>query len=365
VLQELHNVIIGIDGRLIAIDHTRTFRLERYERIQNGVYLDKTSQAFKKGFTLAQSQDFTQGFEGLLLKAQLQALLEKRAEMSRELRPRPQVGSPGPREKSQVPREFTTPLELRDKVFTNLFAVRILLGPDSKKHAQAEINKIIESSGDQELILKQGVEFWEYFSNETRAHILPLIFEAKDFAFNNSAFLQKVLQLNPEFVFPMMAHEEFRKSSFPHIARALSRGNPESSMTPAVRQVLRQHLVQGQLVNRAGFDFDDLFKSDNEEIKKTLLREIYQDLVRAGLQDYVARIFRLQHLKNSSLPARIIEAFPQRDRALVQAQLLRSYKLMIPVGTFDPKNETQKVISNLIHDMRRIPLSTPMCEGLF
>jgi hypothetical protein len=365
-LEGLHNVIIGIDGRLIAIDHSRTFRLDRYARIQNGIRLDKTSTRFKEGFAKAQSQDFIQGFEGLLSKDQISALQEKRAEMAREVRVRPQFGSPKiSQEKPLVPQEFAVPLEMRDKVFVDLFGFQILLGPDSKSHPQAEINKLIERRPDQELLRTRALENWDYFSQETRTRILPHFFNVKDFAFDNSSFLHKVLALNPEFVFPMMAHGNFRTASFAQIARGLSRGKPEVSMTPEIRQVLRKHLVQGQLIHQAGFDFDELFASANDEVKSALLRELYQDLIKAGLQDHVAKVFRLRHLKNASLPPRLLEAFPVDQRPLIQAQLLRSYKLLLPAGPPDMQNESYKVISRLIGTMRRIPLSTPMCEGLF
>ena len=163
----------------------------------------------------------------------------------------------------------------------------------------------------------------------------------------------------------MMAHEEFRKASFVFIARGLSRGNPEVSMTPEIRQALRQHLVQGQLANRAGFDFDEIFGNARDEIKRILLKELYQDLVKAGLQDHLAKIFRLNYLKNATLPPRIVESFPVDQRPLVQAQLLRSYKLLSSVGTFDPTSESFKLLSRLTGAMRRMQLSTPMCEGLF
>ncbi|MNL17274.1 hypothetical protein D3C87_1383580 [compost metagenome] len=163
----------------------------------------------------------------------------------------------------------------------------------------------------------------------------------------------------------MLANDEFRRYSFPYIARGLSRGQPEVSLNPDIRQLLVQHLVQGQLVNRAGFDFDELFSSAREDYKRVLLMELFQGMVNAGLKDHLARIFRLQHFKNASLPVRIIEAFPLRQRPLVQAHLLNSYEVQRSTGTVDPQSEPYKVFSRLIDDMRRIPLSTPMCEGLF
>lgn len=366
VMEGLHNVIVGIDGRLIAIDHPITFRLERYERIHNGVHLEKTSEKFKTGFAKSQGANFTEGFEGLLTKEQLAALQEKRTEMAREVRVRPQFGSaPSPKEKPLVPQEFAMPLEMRDKIFVDLFSIKVLLGPNSKAHPQAEINKLLASRFDQEFIRSQALENWDYYSHETRSRILPQFFNVKDFAFNHSSFLHKILLLNPEFVFPMMSHSNFRSASFAQIARGLSRGKPEDSMTLEIRQVLRQHLVQGQLTHQAGFDFDELFASANEETKRTLLRELYQDFVKAGLQGHLAKIFRLKHLKNSSLPARLLEAFPIEQRPLVQAQLLRSYKMLLPAGSSGTQNESYKVIYGLIGAMRRIPLSTPMCEGLF
>jgi hypothetical protein len=365
-IQNLHNVIIGIDGRLVAIDHARTFRLDRYARIQNGVYLDKTSTKFKEGFSKAKSQDLAQAFQGLLNKEQLTEFSNKQAEMSREIRVRSQFGSASaPKNKPETPRDFTTPLELQEKIFVDLFALKVLLGPDSRAHSQLDINKLIESHPDQEFVRTQALQNWEYFSPETRARILPQFFGVKDFAISNRSFLQKALQLNPEFVFPMMAHESFRLASFPHIAKALAVGKTELTMTVEIRQLLREHLVQGQLKNRAGFDFDELFPLADEQLKRTFLRELYQDMIKAGLQDHVAKIFRLIQLKNATLPARIIGAFPLKTRPLIQAQLIQSYKQMMPAEPRDLQSDPVKMLSRLIGNMRRIPLSTPMCEGLF
>ena len=167
-IQRLHNVIIGIDGRLIAIDHSRTFQLDRYERIQNGVYLDKTSSKFKEGFAKAPSQDFAQSFQGLLSKNQLAAFSEKRTEMAREMRVRPQFGSaltPNEKDKPAVPREFMVPAEMQGKAFVDLFGLRALLGPNSRSFSQADINKFIDSNSNQDFLRAQIVENWDYFSH--------------------------------------------------------------------------------------------------------------------------------------------------------------------------------------------------------
>lgn len=365
-IRSLHNVLLGIDGRLIAIDHARTFQIDRYEQIMNGIHLEKVSPEFKQGFAQLNGAQLAQDLKGLLTAEQLQHLQEKRTEMAPELRTRPGFApAVTASAKPALPSEFQVPAELKGKIFVDFFGIKVLLGPDSKNQPQAEINRLIDSHPDKEFIRRQAIEYWDYMSVETRARILPFFIADKDFVNYNSSLLQKILVLNPEFVFPMLANEQFRRYSFPYIARGVSRGQPEVSLNPTVRQLLVQHLVQGQLVNRAGFDFDELFSGAREDYKRVLLSEIYQGMVKAGLGDHVARIFRLQHYKNATLPVRIIESFPLKQRPLVQAQLLHSYEIFRSKGVADPKSEAYKVISGLIGTMRRIPLSTPMCEGLF
>lgn len=364
-IRTLHNVLIGIDGRLIAIDHPRSFQIDRYEQTMHVFNSEKVSTEFKQGFAQTTGEQFAQTLKGLLTSDQLELFQEKRAKMAPQLQAGPSLAPAVAAVKPIVPHEFQIPAELQSKVFVDFFGLKVLLGPDSKNQPQAEINRLIDSHPDKEFIRLQAIEYWDYLSVETRSRILPIFIADKDFASYNSSLLQKILILNPEFALPMLANEQFRRYSFPYIARGLSRGQPGVSLNPDIRQLLVQHLVQGQLVNRAGFDFDELFLSAREDYKRVLLIELYQGMVNAGLTDHIARIFRLQHLKNASLPARIIEAFPLNQRALVQAQLLHSYEVLRSSGSADPQSEVYKVVSRLIDDMRRIPLSTAMCEGLF
>lgn len=361
-----HNVILGIDGRLIAIDHARSFQMDRFERTVRhpSMNIPKTSPQFQQGIANLQLEPLLKELKGLLNAEQYEHVKIKLETTMAALPPQPKqtVKVVGP--KPQLPKEFPLLPLAENKVFVDFFAIRSLLGPDSKNQPQSEINRLIESSADKEFVRTQAIENWDYLSAETRNRVLPMFIADKDFASYNSSFIQKILKFNPEFSLPMFANEEFRKNAFPYMARGLAQGEPEVSLNPRYRNLIKQHLVQSQLTNRAGFDFDELFSYVREDYKRVLLGEIYQGMVQAGLQDQVARIFRLQHVKNASLPARLVEAVPLHMRSVVQSQIIRSYEVF-QSGISSPETDIYKSLDVLIGTMRRIPLSTPLCEGLF
>lgn len=361
-----HNVLLGIDGRLIAIDHARSFQMDRFERTVKhpSMNIPKTSPQFKHGIANLQIESLLKELKSLLSAQQYEHVKIKLETTKAALPPQtePQVKVVG--SKPVLPKEFPLLPIAENKVFVDFFAVKSLLGADSKSHSQSEVNNLIENFADKEFVRLQAIEFWDALSVETRSRIIPLFIADKNFTSYNTSFVQKILKMNPEFAVPMLADSEFRKNSFAYIARGLSQGEPEVSLNPRYRKLMVEHLVGGQQKPPAGFDFDELFANAREDYKRVLLVEIYQGMIQAGLQSQVARIFRLQHPKNASLPARILEAFPLHQRSVVQAQLVHSYEVF-QSGISSPETDIYKSLSELIGTMRRIPLSTPMCEGLF
>lgn len=211
-----HNLILGKDGRLIAIDHGRSFSATRYA-ISKPLEMNlNISSEFKERLMAVTAEDITKELKHFVPQEELVLLLNRLNQMKQELAVKKSSAQPyrifDPIDKI---RPFEAPEELRSVNYYDFYAILRIVPEIGGDHLSAEALDLIKKTSASEgktFLVRLLLNRWENYSKSLKQDILKNLwspgFERQVIEHRSSALLE-IMKLNaerPASEFPPQRH---------------------------------------------------------------------------------------------------------------------------------------------------------------
>ncbi|MFS4458145.1 hypothetical protein [Bdellovibrio sp. HCB2-146] len=356
-----HNAVMGTDGRLVAIDHSRSFQADA----SIGLWGVKViSSKFKKTLLSISLADFKAALSPVLTIKEIEIFEEKTKATIQQIskleeKTLPEVAID---RNFEIPTTFKIPIDLREFRFMDFFAVQSALGRNARKQPIESVRQVIQNVGDKEYLYRMAMENWDFYSSEVRDLLLPVIIAHE--GQQDQSFLEKLAASEPRYVLEMMKNARLMRM-YSYVVFYGPMHASASKITPEIYQGLLQYLVERQHESHVGINYEELFRGPNQELRNRFLRDFYQALIREGLGSGLAVIFRLTHEKNINLPKLLLELTPPSERNEVRQQLLSSLQKTMEAGSFNPDKGSGKLLVDHIKFIQEHSGPAPQCSLIF
>lgn len=367
---ELHNAVIGSDGRLIAIDHSRTFAPLK-NKLPTQFPIDSTS-LFIHGLRQLHHPETQAELRNYLNSDELALLMERANDLSQKLQST-LTYQRKEQDPTKIPLDamnlesFKTPEEFVNKRYVDMFAMERLLGPESQKMSNNEINEIFKANSHYWRSLNRVPENWQYYPRQLKELLLPEIMESKTFLEQNQSFVVKALQIDPQYFDLFINNNTVRRSAFNALATA-ALSLPNQHLTDAHIQRLIEPLVSHYKTNRLGIRFNTSFYIPPQVMVSTqrqrILKHLHQQLILAGLGHQLISFFRLYETQNKNILTEIIQAYPEAERTPVAKSIQEAVAREMPqmIGKYSLQS-----LQPINDELARLQISTKgsLCQNLF
>jgi hypothetical protein len=330
-METYRNIMMGVDGRLVAIDHARTMEehvnritypegmaqfipqevRNRILRIDEGTFKESLEQVLSAEKVEAQIARL-RGLKNIFIK--LGRGSSRRAVVDSEPLPKKW--------------QFELPKKAKESSFYDRFGLeKALTGPEFSveqiKSALAAVNVPAARSYAFKLISK-NIDRYPEAAYETLASAL-LSGPYDTYLSTSEATFLKVIDKAPQFAARVLRSKKFENSTFYSVMQVL-RNKDAKFMTPEIRVLMRNRFIEFYRESKMSMDINELAGVQLSEAKKTFLKDIYEAVQKAGLSDQIFEIFRLRESRNKDLGLQLLESVNPKDKEQLKNQLTQEYQ---------------------------------------
>ncbi len=250
LISEEHNIVNGRDGRLVGIDHARSFYLaQQYSLELKNEILEQASVDFRKKLEAVRLPEMLKQLSGLIdheqireFKSRFQFVKQNLAEIT---------GDPMDHRASfaHIPRQFSLPSELESLFKVDLELLQNILGKDSLVNPIETLKRLSKDTfKEKDQFFRYLIPNWKSYSWEERQLFIKTLVEVRG-------------RLNSRYSIPRLAEQIF--NIYPEDLPLLEKSMPE--------YLLNRDYVH--LLNRIGSQ-KSLTAQGRAQIKKVLWSEI-------------------------------------------------------------------------------------------
>lgn len=365
-LEELHNLVLGEDGRLIAIDHARSFTKGIEQVFLPGMIAEKISLELRERILSVDENVFVEALQNHLDAQEIKEFLSRLKHVKKILRGVPAKGLS--LKKTDLPKEplpekwnFKLDKNILELQFFDLFFYKSALAEKATDLVKAKkaLQKI-ENKAAQNLVYNLIKANWSKWNPQLKGVVAK---ELVSGAFDNNLLADQNLTKRIVAEFPLLAEKLLKNDKLRSgvIYSVLESLHPQSdNINAEIRSIVIRYFIENGPKLGLPLDIESLIGEELTRSKVLFLKELYSELKNENLHHKVFDIFRMREGMKKELTLQLLSSVAPADVAELKQLIEVGYNKLATQGTASAVNFAEGMLEKI--KAYQAPVGRPVCS---
>ena|GEM_PF-5379575 len=348
------NIVRGEDGRLVAIDHTRTFMHSIDKIYFSPAIASKVSPELHRAVLELRPERVQEALAPYLNEQEISDLLMRIKEMKKILtqnQPEGPTRISRDRSKEPLPRawDFKLSTKLEKMKFFDLIAIRSGLRPKATDAAKAlrAFENAAESKTARSFIYQMVSKNYSSYSKEVRGIVAQHLASGQfdNYLIGGYELPEKIAKDFTDVGLQLLQNERLRVSLIYPIMAGIH-SHHDLHPNEELRKLVMHHYVQHDVSSIVSMDIEVLIGEEFNDGKKAFLAEFYRTLKQAGKEKDLFSILRLRQPSKAYLAEELLKSVDGAHTDEVRALMNQGYEQLIAKNDANAKH-AEKMLATL------------------